>query len=776
MSSPALLRSRAPLWFSHPGLAVFLITLAVYAALVPWMVRVWPRTGDEPHYLLAAHSLAFDGDLDLANNYARRDYLSFYGDSNLTPHTRPGPNGQAVLTHNLGLSILIAPAYRLGGLAGVEYFLAALGALLAANVYLLGYEITQHWLAAAVGWIAVSFTPPILWYVFLVYPEMVAGLCIIVVLRHLFHPRSPAPLLPVTPLPRHLVTLRHSSREAVISAFAMAFLPWLSSRYLPIFSLLVLGAVLRAWKDRSRGRLRFAVALGGLAGLGAYLLFSQWLYGSASPAASYAGPAALTFEGPFPFVRFARGLVGWLVDNQRGLLITAPIYAAALWGGALLLRRRPALGLAVLLPFVAMLITVAVWGGFWIGWEHSARFLVAALPPLGAGVAYLWAAGRRVIVIPVTAILLGLSLAFGRAVIAKPIAGILSSPIEMLKPQLDLENVAPAMAGYAFIPAGHDAVVGQASDPGWEVPAGQSGIVLRQVNVPEFPFGWYTARLPMEATGARPDAPVAHVKVFSPRGGTYFSQTVYARDLTRGVFTFNFKSPLYDGWAFPPTVIVSATGQADLSLGTLTIEPESFHALILPAVWLAGLTLLGALVIARAGEPRPIPLTLPRPVIVICALAAIVSLGWSLRPHPRTYATVGLERNVGAIVSDPLASGGKAMEARPDAGQEAGMLAVTLPEIYAPGRYRLTVSLRALPAGSDPGPSLSVANARVFASEVEKFAKGWDVQGRDLPVDGQYHRFAFDFENPRQQALTFILDYPGTTGLRADEIVVEPRP
>ena len=104
------------------------------------------------------------------------------------------------------------------------------------------------------------------------------------------------------------------------------------------------------------------------------------------------------------------------------------------------------------------------------------------------------------------------------------------------------------------------------------------------------------------------------------------------------------------------------------------------------------------------------------------------------------------------------------------------MLAVTLPEIYAPGRYRLTVSLRALPAGSDPGPSLSVAEVRVFASEVEKFAKGWEVQGRDLPVDGQYHRFAFDFENPRQQALTFILDYSSATGLRADEIVVEPRP
>jgi len=193
-------------------------------------------------------------------------------------------------------------------------------------------------------------------------------------------------------------------------------------------------------------------------------------------------------------------------------------------------------------------------------------------------------------------------------------------------------------------------------------------------------------------------------------------------------------------------------------------------------VWLAGPTLLGALVVARVSEPRPASLRLPGPVIAVCALAAIVSFGGSLRPHPRTYATVELERNVGAIVSDPSANGGRAMEARPDAGQEAGMLAITLPEIYGPGRYRLTISLRALPAGSDPDPSLRVADVRVFASEVERFAKRWDVRSNDLPADGQYHRFAFVFENPRQQALTFILDYPATAGLRADEILVEPWP
>ena len=32
-------------------------------------------TGDEPHYLAIAHSLAFDGDLDVANNYGASEPL-----------------------------------------------------------------------------------------------------------------------------------------------------------------------------------------------------------------------------------------------------------------------------------------------------------------------------------------------------------------------------------------------------------------------------------------------------------------------------------------------------------------------------------------------------------------------------------------------------------------------------------------------------------------------------------------------------------------------------
>jgi|GEM_PF-1068964 len=790
---------------------VFLATFAIYAALVPWMVRVWPRTGDEPHYLLAAHSLAFDGDFDLSNNYAQHDYRAFYTEPELNPHTRPGPRGEAVLTHNLGLSILLAPAYRLGGLLGVEYFLAALGALLAMAIFLLGYQLTGNWLAAAIGWLAISFTPPMLWYVFLVYPEMVAGLCLIFALRHFINspksevesqesevrsqksevespkskvqsPKSPSVLRPpsfVFRLPSSVFRPSSFVPRSGLSSFilptsSLFLLPWLSSRYLPVLIGLMAWAGVRAWKERSTAW-GFTV-LGGLAGLGTYALFSLWLYGNASPVAAYAGPTPLGPETTFDLIRFARGLFGWLLDNQRGILVSAPIYIAAFWGGAFLLRRRLDAGLAILLPFGLLLGSAAVWGGFWIGWEYSARFVVAALPPLGAGVAYLWAAGRRAVVVPLTVMLLGLSILVGSDVILKPLRGLNSSPIHRLQPPLDIEALIPAMADYLFIPAGHDAAVGEAGGLGWQTTAGQSGIVLRRVDLPQFSFGWYTAHLPLSVTNSTPEKPVATIKIFSPRWGEYYSRTLYGRDVpaSQSVLAFDFKSPTYDGWQFPPTVLVSSTGQADLSVGTLKIEPQIFHSLILPGLWLIALALLGIVVIVLSpavpsAPPAPLPL---RALSLSLIFLVIVSFGWSLSSHPRTHAAFDLKRTVGTVVDDSQAYQGQAIQADPEAGQEAGILAATLPEIYAPGPYRLTVSLLAENLPFDP--SLNLAGVRLLTPD--QTLQHWEIAAEDIPVDGRYHRVAFDFENPRPQALTFIIDYPATAGFRADLLKIEPMP
>ncbi len=70
-------------------------------------------SGDDPHYLMIARSVAFDADFDLANDYA--DPASLIGAGTLTPglHVRPGIDGTLRPVHDVGLPLLAAPLVRL---------------------------------------------------------------------------------------------------------------------------------------------------------------------------------------------------------------------------------------------------------------------------------------------------------------------------------------------------------------------------------------------------------------------------------------------------------------------------------------------------------------------------------------------------------------------------------------------------------------------------------------------------------------------------------------
>src|SRR5439155_9415384 len=143
-----------------------------------------------------------------------------------------------------------------------------------------------------------------------------------------------------------------------------------------------------------------------LAGLS---LFNSALYGHGAATASYnldvsPGPVDLGM-----LFQFTRGTLGWLLDHQRGLLVAAPVYFAAFIGLGQWLWRRQWAALVVGLPFAAALGSTALVGGFWIGIEPAARYLVYVLPPLGAALPYAWAHRRG----PWLALLTVPALAFG---------------------------------------------------------------------------------------------------------------------------------------------------------------------------------------------------------------------------------------------------------------------------------------------------------------------------------------------------------------------------
>lgn len=334
--------------------------------------------GDEPHYLLAAESIVSDGDVDLADEYRSRAYAGWYP-YDLDPHGRL-TGGRRHEPHGVGFPLLIAPAYALGGPAGVELFLAGLAALAFTLAAALARRLVpEPW--ATRGVVVCALSPPALAYATAVYPELAAGAALagaaLLVLRVRDRPRM---------------------RAAVAAALPLAALPWLGPKYaLPAG---VLALVLARWLRRRGRSVAGLVALEVLlASVVVYVTVNDRLYGGLTPyAAEIPGETATDASFPGGYLGRSYRLVALWLDRDYGLLRWAPFLALALWAMWLLWRsRRDRVAVAVperMDVEVAAALLIATAGaqvlvagflsptmfGFWFPGRHLMAVLPLAAP------------------------------------------------------------------------------------------------------------------------------------------------------------------------------------------------------------------------------------------------------------------------------------------------------------------------------------------------------------------------------------------------------------
>jgi hypothetical protein len=355
--------------------ALWLVFFAVYAATID--MRAFDSAsyaGDEPHYLLTAKSIVDDGNIDLANEYRSRAYRSFYPRP-LDPHGLL-TGGRLNEPHGLGFPLLIAPAYAIGGAAGVELLLAALAAL----AMLLGYRLALRvvpdpWALGAT--LAVGLSPPLLAWSTAVYPELpaAAALC-------------GAALLALR------VAVRPARRTAYSCFGLIAALPWLEPKFL------VPGAVVALYAYQALRRARravlaiTAVELVGFS-VALYVGLNEALFGGPTPYSAASGDSSgMGAAFPVGYLQRAYRVVALLIDRDYGLLRWAPVLALALVGAVVLWRELRS-GLARAIPglrgeeaaarlcvalvatqlFVAVFLSPTMFG-FWF----PGRYLIPALP------------------------------------------------------------------------------------------------------------------------------------------------------------------------------------------------------------------------------------------------------------------------------------------------------------------------------------------------------------------------------------------------------------
>jgi hypothetical protein len=364
---------RAPVTAALLALLVFAGARALIGNRIP--------TGDEPHYLLLAQSIAADRDLDVENNYTRRDYAPYYpGD--LEPHWYVrGLGGKGILYHLPGLPALVAPALLAGGPMTASLWLALLCAVGTALVWRLGYEVGERDAGSAwFGWATATLTLPMAAQSAMIYPDAPAAIVTAGVMLALASDeratRERAPgsegaaswSLPVTAL----------------VGIGCGALPWLHTRLaLPaVFGVLCLVLRMRTWRRKWAHGLTLLGLL--LAGVGSWFWYFRFFYGVWDPRAPYAS------QTPFDPFAAPTGAIAMFADQSAGLLPNAPVYALAFYAFWLLARTRPRLAAeyaVIAVPYLALNAGFHMW---WGGTSVPGRLMLAVLLPFAATTALAW--------------------------------------------------------------------------------------------------------------------------------------------------------------------------------------------------------------------------------------------------------------------------------------------------------------------------------------------------------------------------------------------------
>jgi len=372
-----MLASIRPRWpdVSRPAVVAGVIAGAIYA-LAAWQVAPSVPGGDEPHYLIITQSLLTDGDLQIENNFRRRDYHPYYaGDLRKPDWRRRGRNGQIYSIHAPGLPVLVAPAFAIAGYRGVVSFLILLAALGSALAWHLARTVTGRADAAWFGWAAVTWSTSSIFHSFAVYPDYPGGVIALTGIWALLRAQREA----VNGSERLLPWWLHGA--------ALATLPWLHTRFAILAGCLGALVLLRLAGTRNAvGKAGAFLALPALSAL-CWLGYFMALYGTPNPSAPYAGEA-----GSMTFI--PGGLAGLLFDQRFGLLAYAPVLVCAFAGiGAMLARpEHRRLGLELLFVAVPYLLAVTHFAMWWGGASAPARFFVPLLLPMTIPAAVGWTA------------------------------------------------------------------------------------------------------------------------------------------------------------------------------------------------------------------------------------------------------------------------------------------------------------------------------------------------------------------------------------------------
>ena len=374
-------------------------------------------TGDEPHYLAIAHSIAFDGDVDLADNYGANEPLIAGGGLRMEAHVQPGVGGAMRPVHDIGLPLVFAPYVRIAvpvthALIRVvpasvlqrarlnppvlyrhllSLAMIALAVVLAGMLFESFLALGGSNGAALVTALLVALSPPLLIFSVLFFTELLSALIAFALFR------------------RMTLMETDGKWQWLAMGCATGFLFLLHAKNIGlIIPFVAIGLYVLRASERRREAMAFVLGAGVMVLARTMVNWHFWGSPVSGPHARFALAAGEGMVGEV-LVRLA----GLSVDQEFGLLPYAPLYVLAIVGAFALARidRRLTMAIAAVVVFyvaliVCPLINVHGWTG---GWNPAARFLTPIVPLLGLLVFAGLRATPRVAALPVLILQVGIT-------------------------------------------------------------------------------------------------------------------------------------------------------------------------------------------------------------------------------------------------------------------------------------------------------------------------------------------------------------------------------
>ena len=380
-------------WFTEPRKDALILFSACLIFSFVLIFQVFAPlktlTGDEPHYMIVAHSVVSDGDFDLFDDYnLEKAWQKFYTGHELLPHYAPGIGGR-YSTRPIGFGVFIIPFYMLGTAIGdpivvLRIVMAILYALFMANCYLLCRDLGVSRKPSIIAWAFASFSIPLAFYSYSIYPEVLTGLLCVIAVR-----------LMITWNERSFI-------NPLLAGLCLSILPWLGLKYTAMTVVFGIGFVILIFRGkaalmRSLGFLALVPVLSALL----YAAFLYGLYGTISPSAVYTGvgEGAKTTGvfnmqtygvGENPVAAFLRTMLLYFLDQRDGIIFYSAFYLMGI-AGIILLVKKVKLIRTMMIAFLA----------YWMVYAYSA-WNSGHAPPGRPFVAVIWI------------LILGLAVAFER--------------------------------------------------------------------------------------------------------------------------------------------------------------------------------------------------------------------------------------------------------------------------------------------------------------------------------------------------------------------------